>query len=329
MIGWNEKAIGFVLVGGYALMPATSAIEPLRAANLLSGRSLYRTRLFSQEGGWIASSCGGAFETEPLSSATGDLDILFVVAGGDPLAQPGSALLSHLRALSVHGVPLGGISGGAVFLAKAGVMQNRRFTVHWEYYEELQALSDRFLMERRLFVIDRDRYTCAGGVAPLDMMHAIIRSDHGAELAKSVSDWFIHTGIRSAEDPQRLEFADSRQAFHASVDAAVELMETHIADPLSLEQIAMLSGSGPRQLQRRFDQQFGCPMMQVYMRLRLKKADELIRKTRLSFMEVALATGFSNQSHFGKVFRNHFGITPRDRRKQAAGEFISEVTALS
>ena len=125
MIGRNEKAIGLVLVGGYALMPATSAIEPLRAANLLSGRSLYRTRLFSQEGGWIASSCGGAFETEPLSSATGDLDILFVVAGGDPLAQPGSALLSHLRALSVRGVPLGGISGGAVFLAKAGVMQNR------------------------------------------------------------------------------------------------------------------------------------------------------------------------------------------------------------
>nr|WP_319384671.1 GlxA family transcriptional regulator [uncultured Roseibium sp.] len=329
MLAEPERVVGFVLIDGFALMSATSAIEPLRAANLLSGSSLYGTRLFSQDGGWIASSCGGAFETEPLSNATGDLDILFVVAGGDPLAQAGSALFSHLRALSVRGVPLGGISGGAVYLAKAGVMQNRRFTVHWEYFEALQTGNDRFLMERRLFVIDRDRYTCAGGVAPLDMMHAIIRSDHGAELAKSVSDWFIHTGIRSAEDPQRLEFADSRQAFHASVDAAVELMETHLADPLSLEQIAMLSGSGPRQLQRRFDQQFGCPMMQVYMRLRLKKADELIRKTRLTFMEVALATGFSNQSHFGKVFRNHFGMAPRDRRKQAASEFISEVIPLS
>ncbi|WP_420334652.1 GlxA family transcriptional regulator [Roseibium sp.] len=306
-------------------MPATSAIEPLRAANLLSNQDLYCLRLYSEKGGWIASSCGGAFETETLANAAGDLDLLFVIAGGDPLAQAGKMLISRLRALNVRGVPLGGISGGAVYLAKAGVMENRRFTVHWEYFEELQALNDRFLMERRLFVIDRDRYTCAGGVAPLDMMHAIIRSDHGAELAQSVSDWFIHTGIRRAEDPQRLEFADSRQAFHGSVRAAVELMETHIADPLSLEQIAMLSGSGVRQLQRRFDDQFECPVMQVYMQLRLKKADELIRKTRLSFMEVALATGFANQSHFGQVFRTNFGMTPRGRRKQAASEFISEV----
>ncbi|WP_306142160.1 GlxA family transcriptional regulator [Roseibium sp. MMSF_3412] len=325
MTAGSEKTVGFVLIEGFALMSATSAIEPLRAANLLSGSNLYRTRLYSEDGGWIASSCGGAFETEPMAKAAVDFDVLFVVAGGDPLAQASGMIFSHLRALNVRGVPLGGISGGAVYLAKAGVMENRRFTVHWEYFEELQALNDRFLMERRLFVIDRDRYTCAGGVAPLDMMHAIIRSDHGAELARSVSDWFIHTGIRSAEDPQRLEFADSRQSFHASVDAAVELMETHIADPLSLEQIAMLSGSGVRQLQRRFDEQFGRPIMQVYMQLRLKKADELVRKTRLSFMEVALATGFTNQSHFGQAFRTTLGMTPRDRRKQAASEFISEV----
>lgn len=328
MIAGSEKTVGFVLIDGFALMSATSAIEPLRAANLLSGSNLYRTRLFSEDGSWIASSCGGAFETEPMANAASNLDLLFVVAGGDPLAQASGTLYAHLRALNVRGVPLGGISGGAVYLAKAGVMESRRFTVHWEYFEELQALNDRFLMERRLFVIDRDRYTCAGGVAPLDMMHAIIRSDHGAELARSVSDWFIHTGIRSAEDPQRLEFADSRQSFHASVDAAVELMETHIADPLSLEQIAMLSGSGVRQLQRRFDAQFGRPIMQVYMQLRLKKADELVRKTRLSFMEVALATGFTNQSHFGQAFRTIFGMTPRDRRTQAAGEFISEVKPL-
>lgn len=328
MTAGAQKTVGFVLIDGFALMSATSAIEPLRAANLLSGQDLYRSRLFSEKGGWIASSCGGAFETEPLANAASNLDLLFVVAGGDPLTKAGNVLLSQLRFLNVRGLPLGGISGGAVYLAKAGVMENRRFTVHWEYFEELQAVNDRLLMERRLFVIDRDRYTCAGGVAPLDMMHAIIRSDYGADLAQSVSDWFIHTGIRRAEDPQRLEFADRRQAFHSSVHAAVELMETHIADPLSLEQIAMLSGSGMRQLQRRFDEQFGCPIMQVYMQLRLKKADELIRKTKLSFMEVALATGFTNQSHFGQVFRTNFSQTPRARRKQAQSEFISEVRIL-
>ncbi len=315
--------IGFLLIENFAMMSAATAIEPLRAANLLAEKQLYSLRFFSEGGGPVQSSGGAAFPTEPFAVADRRLDILFVIAGGNPLAYQNSRVFGQIRSLAVHGLPLGGISGGVVLLAKAGVLDRRRFTVHWEHFEALQALSSKFLMERRLFVIDRDRYTCAGGVAPLDMMHALIQSDHGADLANKVSDWFIHTGVRSADDPQRSGYAGSTAQLHPIVATALDLMENHIADPLSLGQVAMLAGISPRQLQRRFEQEFDKGVMQCYMEIRLQKADDLVRKTRLPFVDVAMATGFVNQAHFAKAYRSRYGATPTARRNSKSDKSLT------
>ncbi|WP_306150273.1 MULTISPECIES: GlxA family transcriptional regulator [unclassified Roseibium] len=317
--GNDLRRIGFFFIDGFAMMSASSAVEPLRAANLLSGKQLYDVKFFSKGGGQAISSCGAMFETEPLKNAANRIDILFVVAGGNPMSFDDEEVIERLRRFGVHGLPLGGISSGAVLLAKAGTLRNRRFTVHWEHFEELRTLSGDFLIERRLFVMDRDRYTCAGGVAPLDMMHALIRSSHGAELACAVSDWFIHTGIRAANAPQKSGYAGHDKQLHPKVLTALELMENHLADPLSLNQIAMLSGIGPRQLQRRFDEDFGKGVMQCYMDLRLQKADELVHKTRLPLMEVAMTTGFVNQGHFAKSYRSKFALSPSERRNKQTG----------
>jgi transcriptional regulator GlxA family with amidase domain len=316
----TPRRYGVLLVDGFALMSAASAVEPFRAANLLSGTDLYRLTFLSRQGGRVCASCGAGFDTEPISSgamaAGGPLDLVFVIAGGDPFATLDPLVLAWLRRLQAAGVPLGGISGGAVLLARAGVMANRRFTVHWEHFDALRALSEGYLMERRLFVIDRDRYTCAGGVAPLDLMHALIRSDHGAALARRVSDWYIHTGIRAADAPQR---SDQTEGLHRAVAAALALMETHLADPLTLEQLAQLVGLSPRSLSRQFSADIGQSVMRHYLVQRLEKADDLLRQTRLPVSEVALATGFVSQAHFAKSFGAHFGHSPRVRRAEARG----------
>lgn len=311
----TKRKIGFFFIEDFALMSGAAAVEPLRAANLLAKKPLYEICYFSKDGGPTFSSCGAPFHTEQLAGTDPDLDILFVVAGGNAMSLQDTAVSGLVRSLAAHGTSLGGISGGPILLAKAGVMKNRRFTVHWEHFEELREYSDRFLMERRLYIIDRDRYTCAGGMAPLDMMHALIQSDHGIDLARAVTDWFIHTEVRSSEQPQRSGFAGGNKNLHPIVLSALDLMENHIADPLSFKQIAMLVGVGERQLQRRFDQELNIGPMQCYLEIRLDKADELTRKTRLSIMEIALATGFVNQGHFAKTFRTRFGMTPTDRRR--------------
>lgn len=310
------RTFGFLLVDEFALMSAASAVEPLRAANLLSGRSLYDFAFFSSSGGLVSSSSGIGFETLSMDGALPRVDILFVVAGGDPMSFNDKNVLGQLRMLAARGTPLGGISGGSVLLAKAGVLEKYRFTVHWEHFEALRATSDSLLMERRLFVIDRDRFTCAGGIAPIDMMYALIQADHGTQLARAVSNWFIHTRVRTAEEPQQTRHAKDGQQLSALVETALELMENHIADPLSLRQISLLSDIGSRQLQRRFEGEMGVSVMQCYLDIRLRKAHELVLKTKLPLIEVAHATGFVNQAHFSKMYRAHYAMSPSTSRKK-------------
>lgn len=312
----RPQRYGFLLIEGYALMSAASAVEPLRAANLLSERRLYDLSFVSDQGGWMRSSVSGAFETEAVSEAGNDFDILFVVAGGNPLSYRDDRILGWLRRLARSGVPLGGISGGAAVLAAAGVMSSRRFTIHWQHIDAMREIYPEALIERRLFVIDRDRFTCAGGMAPLDMAHALIASDHGVDLARAVSDWFIHTGIRRAEAPQQLDPARMYDLHHPALVAMVDLMTNHIADPLKLEDLAHLSGVGARQLARLTKDHLGQSLMQFYRSLRLQKAAEILQQSNLPLVEVALATGFSDRSHFSRVFQAHFGVGPANQRKQ-------------
>ncbi|RJL10726.1 GlxA family transcriptional regulator [Paracoccus siganidrum] len=310
MRGSPPRRYGFVLIDGYALMSMASAVEPLRAANLLSGRALFELTFLSADGGWQRSSVDSAFETLPLKAARPDFDVVFVVAGGEPMGYRDPRVLGWLRRLDRGGVALGGISGGAAILAAAGLLRARRFTIHWQHVDAMRARYPDALIERRLFVIDRDRFTCAGGMAPLDMMHALIAADFGAELARQVSDWFIHTGIRSAEAPQQLDATRKYELRHPALAAAVELMASHIADPLKLSDLAHLSGIGMRQLDRLAQAHFGKSAMRFYRGLRLEKAAELLRQPSLSLTEVAAATGFASPSHFSRAFKEEFGTGP-------------------
>lgn len=307
-------SIGFILTTDYALMSLAAAVEPLRAANQLADRALYHCSFHSVTGGFMPSTSGGGFDTTPLAEAP-KLDLAFVVAGGNPLRFEDAALTRALRGLAHHGVGLGGISGGGAILAKAGLMQGRRFTLHWTHIDPLAEAMPDLLIERALYVIDRDRYSCAGGVAAMDMMGALITSAHGADFARAVSEWFIHPRLRLAEEPQQAPVAQRFNLHHPTLEAAVELMESHLADPLAPDQLAKLCGVSARQLQRLFVARFQKPMMGFYRDLRLAKADELLRQTALPVVEIALITGFASTAHFTRCYTAKFGSPPARRRK--------------
>ncbi|MBM3604695.1 MAG: GlxA family transcriptional regulator [Alphaproteobacteria bacterium] len=308
--------VGFILTPDYSLMSLTSAVEPLRAANHLAGREFYQPVFYSTDGGFAASTSGGGFNTLLLSKAI-PVDLAFVVAGGNPLRYEDAALSRGLRALQAGRIPLGGISGGAAILARLGLMEGRRFTLHWAHVDALTEEMPDLLIERALYVVDRDRYSCAGGVAALDMMCAIIARDHGAEFARSVAEWFIHPRARRADEPQRSPTAERLELRHPMLASAVELMFSHLADPLSPDQLAAQAGCSARQLQRLFNDRFGCSMMQFYREMRLEKADELIQQTALSILDVALMTGFASAAHFSRSFVEHYGVSPSQRRRKA------------
>jgi len=312
------RRIAFLLIDGYALMSTAAALEPLRAANQFSPGLAYDITLLAASGTEAVSSIGARFEARNYRDVQPLHDLIFVVAGGDPARIHDPALFAWLRQAARNGAALGGISGGAVILARAGLLEGRRFTVHWHHYEDFDTMPGEWLLERRLFVIDRDRYTCAGGTAPLDMMHAIIARDRGTGFARRISDWFIQTEIRRPETPQLVPASAHYGALPDPVLAALELMESHIADPLDLGQIAALSGLSSRQLQRQFRDGIGRSVMEEYRRLRLEKARELVETTRLPLAEIAQLTGFAGLTHLSDSFRALYGTAPSQMRKAAA-----------
>lgn len=311
------KRVGILPLPGFALMSYASTVEPLRAANLLARRTLYKIVNITSKGRAIPSSGAAYVEADAQIEDQPALDLLLVIAGGNPETYDDSRVMNWISRMSRFCPMLGGVSGGPVILAKAGVMAGRRMTVHWEHAEALAEISPNLLLERTLFVIDRNRVTCAGGTAPMDMMHALIGQDHGEKFAQLVSDWFLHTHIRPPGGHQRGGMVDRIGTTNATVLGAVQAMETHVADPLTLLQIASVTGVSGRQLNRLFSEKLGQSTMGYYRIMRLEKAKNLLRNSSLPLTEVALATGFDNASHFATTYRKHFGEAPSKSREGA------------
>ena len=306
--------VGIFAVPGFALMSYACTVEPLRAANLLSTRALYDVIHFGSDN-LVASSGAAGFERNLKPGEPADLDLLLVVAGGDPFAFEDPDIFEWLRVLAKQGVHIGGVSGGSVILARAGLMEGRRMTVHWEHAEALAELHPETMIERRLFVMDRDRVTCGGGTAPLDLMHALISSQYGSVFARLISDWFLHTDIRAATAPQRGGLPERLGHHSPHLVETIAVMKNHVGDPLSLTQLAMVAGVTPRHLNRVFDASLGQSAMAYYRELRLDVGRRLVRDTPMSIADVAEATGFSTAGHFSNAYKQVFGVRPRADRQ--------------
>ncbi len=313
----SPEVIAFLLVDGFALMSFASAVEPLRAANTLAGRELYRTICVSHDGNPVTSSVG---TVQPCEAKVGDLidaGTLFVCAGGRPWSYGDKKTFAWLRLLSRRGVRIGGVSGGPYVLARAGIMEGRHMTIHWEHAPALSEEYPDLLLTRSRYIIDRDRVTCAGGIAALDMMHAIIAEQHGKAFATQVSDWFLHRDVALATSPQRASLTQRYGIHRQDVIYALELMESNIATPLDRAAIAKRVGLSTRQIDRLFASLLGASFADHYRTLRLDRARNLLMQSTLPITEVALACGFANASHFSRAYSAKFGIPPRRDRVQA------------
>lgn len=298
---------------GFALMSWAALTEPLRAANLLAGRPLFSVQPVAAHAGPVASSGGVTVDCIGVEAAAGP-DIVLAVAGGDPFALRDPAALAWLRRVARAGAVVGGVSGGPVVLARAGLLGGYRATVHWEHAAELAARHPGLALERTLYVIDRNRITCAGGTAPMDLMLAVIGERHGHAFARRVADWFMHTDIRPPSGPQRGGLAERIGTRNPAVLAAVASMEHHVADPLDLDALARAAGIGARQLNRLFRAELGQSAMAWYRAMRLRVAAGMLRGSAMTVTEIALATGFSGSAHFSTAFRSALGTSPRAYR---------------
>ena len=312
----NVQEIGFILIPGFALMSYASATEPLRAANLLAGRDIYRLRTFSPDGATVLSSSGVPVPAEPLPVRSSDLGIAFVCAGGSPRDWRYPGVLGCLRQLSREGVKIGGISGGPYLLAAAGLLTGRDFTIHWEHATALLEAFPDLTPRQARFVIDGNRITCGGGIAPLDMMHVLIAERMGPDFARRVSDWYLHTEVNEPAAPQRASLAERYGVHHPGLLSVLERMEETIEMPLDRAAMARIAGVSARHLDRLFATHLHTTFLDQYHRIRLQHAHRLLKQSPLSVSEIAVAAGFSSLSHFSRLFRAIYSVAPREARRE-------------
>jgi transcriptional regulator GlxA family with amidase domain len=309
------NTIGFLLISGFALLAYASAVEPLRAANRLSGRELYRWRHISSDGAPACASSGVTFPPDLTYRDEERLDAVIVCAGGNPATFDHALTFAWLRRQARRGVTLGGISGGPYILARANLLGGYRLTLHWEHAPAFVEDYPDLDLRRSLYEIDRDRLTSSGGTAPLDMMHALIARQHGPDLALAVSEWFLQTQVREGTDPQRMSARDRYRVSHPGLLAALDHMERQIENPPPRAVLAAEAGLSERQLERLFARHLGRTPSEHSCHLRLTRARDLLRQTSLSVLEVALACGFASASHFSRVYKRRFGHSPIAERR--------------
>lgn len=300
----ESRWIGFLLLPGFPLMAYAAAVEPLRAANALAGRDLYRWWHVSPDGAPVHASSGLAIVPDGAVGKTKlEAERIFVCAGGNPSLFSDAAVFAWLRRIASQGAAVGGISGGPFILARAGLLDEHRCTVHWEHIPAFQETFPNTCVERSLFEIDRGRITCSGGIAALDMSLHLIGLDHGAALAREVSDWFLHNQIREGPSPQRMTFAKRFNLRDPRLTRILEAIDSHIETPLSRPQLAEMAHLSERHLERLFRASIGTSLHQYYLRQRLAQAARLKRETEMGLEEIAQATGFRSASELRRAER--------------------------
>jgi transcriptional regulator GlxA family with amidase domain len=304
----------FLLLENFTLIAFASAVEPLRLANRMSGRTLYAWRVVSATGGPVTASNGLVVQADGGLAELGRESVIVVVGGLNVKAAISRPVLTWLRREARRGLPVGAVCNGAWVIAEAGLLDGRRCTVHWENRDSFEEDFPDIDLTQNLYVIDRDRYTAAGGTAATDLMLKLIAQRHGADLATLVADQMIHTAIRSDRDEQRLSIPTRIGVRNPKLATVVHRMEASIEEPVSPAVLAQDVGMSTRQLERLFRRYLNRSPKRYYMELRLGKARNLLMQTDMSVINVALACGFTSPSHFSKCYRALYKTTPYRER---------------
>ncbi|MFK7942687.1 MAG: GlxA family transcriptional regulator [Paracoccaceae bacterium] len=312
----TPTVVSFLLIEQFSMLSVASAIEPLRQANRLLGRDAYRWRLISHDGAAVPASNAMTVAVDGTLGDDARTDFLFVCAGLDVNPPYRNRLNAGLGRAARGDVVLGSLSAGTFILARAGLLNGYRSTIHWEFQPAFQEEFPDLETSPGLYVIDRDRWTGSGGITGMDMMLGLIERDHGSGLSRSVGNQFQIDQIRNAAIHQRPGHLARMDTLPGPLQQAVNLMLANIDEPLRMDELAHQLGLNLRRLERMFKANLDAAPAQVYRRLRLEKARDLLLHTNLPTLEVACLTGFASSSHFAMAYQRQFGQRPSEARRE-------------
>lgn len=323
----------FFLVPDFTMLSFVAALDPLRLANRVLGRKAYDWRLASVDGKPVSASNGVEvavqtdleFERKSVTTSNRAKSIM-VCSGVNVEDYNQRSVFAWLREGANRGINIGGICTGAFVLAKAGLLNNKKCSIHWENLPGFSEMFPKIEVFADLFEADGNVFTCAGGTSVLDLMLKKIGKDHDEELVNRICEQLLMDRVRSPTDRQRLPLRARLGIQNARVLSIIELMEANVGEPLSLVQIADHVGLSRRQIERLFANELGRSPARYYLEIRLDRARHLLIQSSLAVVEVAIACGFISASHFSKCYRELYSRSPQQERAERKQLLVSTLS---
>jgi AraC family transcriptional regulator, glycine betaine-responsive activator len=303
--------IGFWTLPNYSMIALSNALEGCRMANYVNGSDAYSWHVLTLDGNPVAASNGLSLAPTRRVFDAGPFDIVLVCGGVDVRQVVDERIKNALRRLARQGVRLGALCTGSFALAESDLLDGYRCAIHWENLAAIREEFAKVEFVEDLFVIDRDRFTCTGGIAPLEMVLTLIKARLGDDVANKVSDQFIVERVRHAGQPQSGPMHAVTRSGNRVLSQAAQLMQRTIENPLAVSTVASRVGVSARQLERLFDRHLHMGPAAFYLSLRVARARELLHFTTMSVTEIAVACGFRSVTHFSGCYRRFFGRPPR------------------
>jgi AraC family transcriptional regulator, carnitine catabolism transcriptional activator len=323
-VSWPERVEEFMYKVGLLLLPELSNLglaavtEPLFVANWLAQRPLFEWLSVSVDGKPVRASSGAIIPVSGDLAAATACETVFVLASFDPLQTVRSRVIVRwLKRVARAGVELVGIENGSLALAEAGLLDNHPAAIHWDNLPGFQELYPKVRIAQTRCSFTRNRATCAGATAILDMMVAWICRHGEAQVADEVARHLLLCGPGGPERAGAIPAGRGAVRGDDTINRARAIMQANIDEPLTCEAVARRMNISLRQLERRFKQQSGRTVHAEYMLVRVEKAHQYLQQTSLSVTEVAALTGFSSVEYFSKVYRRAFATLPSVDRRQS------------
>ena len=326
-------SVAFVLLPEFTLSAFSGFVDALRIAadEVDRSRQLHcHWTVLGPDRNAVRASCGIEIAPWARFSDPGEYDYTVVVGGlvrGHRRVD--TRTLNYLRLTDERGGSLVGVCTGSFALARAGLMKGYRSCVHWHHLKEFtEEFPEHRVDGRSVFVVDGKCITCAGGLSAVDVAVHLVERHCGRSLALKVASGMVQEAARGPKHPQP---RPETKWFHAIrsgvVQRAILLMDQQSdTQRPQVQSIAVRLGISMRTLVRAFQSSFGLSPS-VFMRaLRLAHSRWEVLNTDKSVGSIASDFGYADASHFTRLFRQYYGVTPQAARESRGNDGTSKAS---
>lgn len=310
----EPKIVHLIVLPNSSRLDLVLCIEVLRYANVVSGRLLFDISIVASNSHAVPLTDGGVVLPQTTLNEARNPDVAVVLGAHPPPVNAVPPYKSWLRKLARSGAIIGGIDWGVIVLAEAGLLENCRVAAHWEVTARLLEYPGTLKVTEDLYAFDRNRMTCAGRCAVIEMMLHLIHHLYGANIATATGQDLVYSSPRPANTPQKLSHGLLPTRADRRLAKCLAAIEANPETPFSLAELAEIAGVSQRYLQKLAVKELGTSIMEYSLSFRLSKARDLVLHTDMPMVAIAAATGFSAPAVFSRAFKQRYGKSARSYR---------------